>query len=59
MNTADLVDRHPDAVSACQLQFTWLGRKASFHGPIATPLRIELAKSNEGLQLVFSAKAPF
>jgi hypothetical protein len=30
-----------------------------FHGPIATPLRIELAKSNEGLQLVFSAKAPF
>lgn len=36
MNTADLVDRHPDAVSACQLQFTWLGRKESFHGPIAT-----------------------
>ncbi len=30
-----------------------------FHGPIATPLRIEFAKSNEGLQLVFSAKAPF
>ena len=30
-----------------------------FHGPIATPLRIELAKSNEGLALVFSAHAPF
>jgi hypothetical protein len=30
-----------------------------FHGPIATPLRIELAKSNEGLVLVFSAHAPF
>lgn len=30
-----------------------------FHGPIATPLRIELARSNEGLQLVFSAKAAF
>jgi hypothetical protein len=30
-----------------------------FHGPIATPLRIELARSNEGLVLVFSAKAPF
>ena len=30
-----------------------------FHGPLATPLRIELAKSNEGLQLVFSAKAAF
>ncbi len=30
-----------------------------FHGPIATPLRIEFAKSNEGLALVFSAKAAF
>lgn len=30
-----------------------------FHGPAATPLRIELAKSNEGLVLVFSSKAPF
>jgi hypothetical protein len=29
------------------------------HGPAATPLRIELAKSNEGLALVFSAKAAF
>jgi hypothetical protein len=29
------------------------------HGPLATPLRIELAKSNEGLALVFSSKAPF
>ena len=30
-----------------------------FHGPAATPLRIELAKSNEGLALVFSSKAAF
>jgi hypothetical protein len=30
-----------------------------FHGPLTTPLRIELAKSNEGLVLVFSAKAAF
>jgi len=30
-----------------------------FHGPIATPLRIELAKSNEGFSLVFSASAVF
>jgi len=30
-----------------------------FHGPIVTPLRIELAKSNEGLVLVFSSKAAF
>ena len=29
------------------------------HGPAATPLRIELARSNEGLALVFSSKAAF
>ena len=29
------------------------------HGPLATPLRIELAKSNEGLVIVFSSKAAF
>jgi outer membrane protein assembly factor BamA len=29
------------------------------HGPLATPLRVELARSNEGLALVFSAKAAF
>ena len=30
-----------------------------FHGPFATPLRIDLAKSTEGLALVFSSSAPF
>lgn len=30
-----------------------------FHGPLATPLRIEVARSNEGTALVFSAKPPF
>ena len=30
-----------------------------FHGAIATPLRIEFVKSNEGLALVFSSKAAF
>ncbi len=30
-----------------------------FHSAIATPLRVELARSNEGLQLVFSSKASF
>ena len=30
-----------------------------FHAPAATPLRIDLAKSNEGLIIVFSAKAAF
>jgi hypothetical protein len=29
------------------------------HGPAVTPLRVEVAKSNEGLALVFSAKAAF
>ena len=29
------------------------------HGPLATPLRIEFVKSNEGLTLVFSSKASF
>lgn len=29
------------------------------HGPAATPLRIEFAKSNEGLALVFAASAAF
>ena len=29
------------------------------HGPAATPIRIELAKSNEGLAIVFSSKAAF
>jgi hypothetical protein len=30
-----------------------------FHGPTATPLRIELAKSPEGLHIVFSSSATF
>jgi outer membrane protein assembly factor BamA len=29
------------------------------HGPLATPLRIDFAKSNEGLAIVFSASAAF
>jgi hypothetical protein len=29
------------------------------HGPLATPLRIDFAKSNEGLAIVFSANAAF
>ena len=30
-----------------------------FHTPLATPLRIELAKGREGLNLVFSGSAAF
>ena len=35
------------------------GIGARFHGPAQTPLRIELAKGSEGLQLVFAASAAF
>jgi hypothetical protein len=44
---------------------SWTGLKSDyglgfrFHGLAATPLRIELARSNEGLVIVFSSKAPF
>jgi hypothetical protein len=30
-----------------------------FHGPLATPLRLEFAKSNEGFVIVFGASAAF
>jgi hypothetical protein len=30
-----------------------------FHGPISTPLRVELARGREGLQLVFAGSAAF
>ena len=30
-----------------------------FHSPFATPLRVELAKSNEGLSIVFASSAAF
>ena len=30
-----------------------------FHGPVATPLRIDFAKGNEGLSIVFSSSAAF
>jgi hypothetical protein len=30
-----------------------------FHGPLSTPLRVEVARSNEGVALVFSSRAPF
>ncbi len=30
-----------------------------FHGPVSTPLRVELARGNEGLHLVFAGSAAF
>ena len=52
-------------VMSSRAEISFEGLKSDFglgfrlHGPAATPLRIELAKSNEGLALVFSAKAAF
>ena len=38
---------------------TDVGVGIRFHSPVATPLRIELAKGNEGVHLVFAASAAF
>jgi hypothetical protein len=38
---------------------TDVGIGVRFHGPRATPLRIELARGNEGLRLVFAGSAAF
>jgi outer membrane translocation and assembly module TamA len=36
-----------------------VGIGVRFHSPLATPLRIELAKGREGMSLVFSGSAAF
>jgi hypothetical protein len=36
-----------------------VGIGARFHTPVATPLRIELARGREGLRLVFTGGAAF
>jgi len=52
-------------VTARPKDISWDGLKSDYglgfrlHGPAATPLRIELARSNEGLAIVFSSKAAF
>ncbi|TGT53471.1 RraA family protein [Mesorhizobium sp. M00.F.Ca.ET.170.01.1.1] len=60
MKTADLVDAHGDAVRFCDLPFLKLGKRRSFHGPIATLkcfednalLKAELQKPGEGRVMV-------
>jgi len=47
-----------DALSAGNL-ITDAGVGIRFHTPVATPLRIELAKGREGLHLVFAGSAAF
>lgn len=36
-----------------------VGIGARFHGPLSTPIRVDLAVSNEGWRLVFSGSPPF
>ena len=38
---------------------TDVGVGVRFHGPLATPLRIDIAHGSEGLNLVFSGAAAF
>ena len=52
-----VADRREDLTSGPLKSDYGLGFR--LHGPAATPLRIEFAKSNEGLSLVFSSKAAF
>ena len=40
------------------LRSDW-GVGTRFHGPFSTPLRIEIAKSREGLSLIFASSASF
>lgn len=63
LDTALFYDAGKVTSSRSDLDFNGLkndfGIGIRFHGPAATPLRVELAKSNEGLAIVFSAKAAF
>lgn len=47
-----------DALAIASLVSNY-GIGVRFHGPARTPLRVELARSREGMQLVFSASAAF
>ena len=62
-DTALFYDAGKVAASRSDLDFDGLksdyGIGLRLHGPAATPLRIEFAKSNEGLALVFSASSAF
>jgi hypothetical protein len=63
LDTAFFVDAGKVAARTSDLDLNGLksdwGFGVRFHGPLATPLRVELAHSNEGLQFVFSSSAAF
>jgi Omp85 superfamily domain len=63
MDTAVFYDTGTVAPRMSQLDFTHMKHDVGFgvrlHGPLTTPLRVELAKSNEGLAIVFASSAAF
>jgi hypothetical protein len=63
MDTAVFYDAGKVTASKSDLDFSGLksdyGFGVRFHGPFATPLRIEVAKSSEGLALIFATTAIF
>jgi len=63
LDTAFFYDTGTVAPRTSDLDFDRLkhdyGFGVRFHGPVATPLRVELAKSPEGLAVVFSSSAVF
>ena len=63
LDTAVFYDAGKVAARRADLDFNGLksdyGFGVRFHGPFATPLRIEVARSTEGLTLVFATSAIF
>jgi len=63
MDTAFFYDTGKVAARTEDLDLTGLksdfGFGVRFHGPVSTPLRVELAKSPEGLSVVFSSSSAF
>ena len=65
MKTADLVDAYGDQTNFCNLPFIKLGKKKSYHGPIATVkcfednalLKVELQKPGNGRVMVVDGGA--
>jgi len=63
LDTAVFYDTGKVTAHARDLDFSDLkhdyGIGVRFHGPLATPLRVDFAKGNEGLSIVFAASAAF
>ena len=63
LDTALFYDAGKVTARIADLDFTGLksdyGFGFRFHGPLATPLRVELAKSREGLAIIFASSAIF